>query len=409
MNDYRGLPLSRFKQVVEDNQRFRKHQRVVFTGGEVTLEPKLFDFLAVAKDSGSFEHIRVQTNGRRLQDRALTQRFIDAGVDEFFVSLHGHDAATQDYISQRKGSFDEAVAGIRNLKELGATLLTNTVLTNLNVQHLPDIVETVRPYEPVRMEFWNYLPMEDFHDKQDLLCPIEVLAPRLRAALAAARDAGIRTAVKYVPRCVLGEHEASQDNSQPDVVIVEEFYDVYPKFACIHEAHCEHAETCLGLHHPYIAKFGWEETVLTPTPRTTPWEEPEHGAWMGSEQTDGSELEQSVDHPGWRDLVRGVAEANGGRLVSVSVQRRACILSFEQGASSVDVLLTARDEGAPALIRSESFNIHYRNLGGPPTEELSWLVREVARSVVQRDRGHFRLDNRKGLVGPEAFRRPRTP
>jgi MoaA/NifB/PqqE/SkfB family radical SAM enzyme len=196
MNRYRGLPLARFREVVADNQRLPKHRRVVFTGGEVTLEPALFDFIRIAKESGSFEHIRVQTNGRRLSDRGLAQRFVDAGVDEWFVSLHGHDAATQDHISQRPGSFDEAMAGIRNLAELGVTLMTNTVLTTLNLAHLADIVRTVAPYRPVRMEFWNYLPMEDFADTQGLLAPLEVLAPALRTALDAARSLGIETAEK---------------------------------------------------------------------------------------------------------------------------------------------------------------------------------------------------------------------
>lgn len=405
MNRYNGLPLSRFEQVAEDNVRLRKHRRVVFTGGEVTLEKKLFDYIAVAR-KGNFEHIRVQTNGRPLKDRAFTQSLIDAGVDEFFVSLHGHDAETQDYISQRPGSFDEAIAGIRNVKDLGAVLMTNTVLTTLNAAHLAEIVETVTPFRPSRMEFWNYLPMEDYHDEQGLLSPMEVLAPQLQRALAVARSASIRTAVKYVPRCLLGDFADAQDNSQPDVVIVEEFYDVYPKFACIHEAQCEHAESCLGLHHPYISKFGWEEENLTPTPRTTPWAEPEHGAWMAPDEPEGVE-EQELDHPAWRDLVRGVAASAGARLRNVSVQRRACVLSFETGDSSVDVVLTARDDGAPALVRSASFNVHYRNVAGPATDALAALVREAAKSVVARDHGHFRLDGRKGLVGPEAVRRPK--
>ncbi|MEZ4372606.1 MAG: hypothetical protein R3B07_17400 [Polyangiaceae bacterium] len=89
----------------------------------------------------------------------------------------------------------------------------------------------------------------------------------------------------------------------------------------------------------------------------------------------------------------------------MTVQRRACVLSFKVQDSSVDVVLTARDDAAPALVRSASFNIHYRNVAGQATDALAQLVREAAKSVVSRDQGHFRLDGRKGLVGPEAVRR----
>lgn len=413
MNYFKGVPIEAFAAAVADNQRSPRYRRVTFTGGEVTLERRLFDYLAIARDSASFEHIRLQTNGRRLADPAFARRLVDAGVDEFFVSLHGHDAATQDYISQRPGSFDEAIRGLENLRALDVCLMTNTVLTTLNQPHLPALVDTVRPFGPVRMEWWNYLPMEDFADERGLLSPMEVLAPSLRAALDRARSYGIEAAVKYVPRCLLGEHGESQDNTQPDVVIVEAFYDVYPKFACIHEASCEHSEGCLGLHHPYITKFGWEEELLVPTPRTTPWREPEYGLWVASDRP-GEGTAIATDQPRWAALVAGVAERHRARLVDVMLQRRACVFRFELGTgASVDVLLSARGD-APALARSASFNLQYRNLQGDLTapgvrEALRELVADAVRTIVARDLGGMHLDARKGLVGDDAVRGPRRP
>jgi len=413
MNYFKGVPYELFQAAVEDNVRSQRYRRVTFTGGEVTLERKLFDYIELARASASFEHIRLQTNGRLLADASFARRLVDAGVDEFFVSLHGHDAATQDYISQRPGSFDEAIRGLQNLSELGVCVMTNTVLTTLNQPHLAAIVDAVRPFQPVRMEWWNYLPMEDYADERDLLSPMDVLAPSLREAIARARDAGIESAVKYVPRCVLGEHGESQDNTQPDVVIVESFYDIYPKFACIHEASCEHSESCLGLHHPYINKFGWEEDLLVPTPRTTPWREPEYGLWVGSDRP-GEGTAIAADQPRWAALVDGVADRHRARLADVMLQRRTCVFCFElRPGTTVDVLLTARSD-APALARSTSFNLQYRNLQGDlqapgVRDALTALVKDAVRTIVARDPGDMRLDPRKGLVGEEAVRRKPKP
>jgi cyclic pyranopterin phosphate synthase len=402
MNYFRGLPFEKFKEAVDRNTSAPRYRRITFTGGEVTLEDSLFVYLDYAKRSGSFEHIRLQTNGRLLAEEAFTRRLMDAGVDEFFVSLHGFDAATQDYISQRKGSFDEALAGIANVARLGACLMTNTVLTTLNVPSLAKIVDTVRRFEPSRMEFWNYLPMEDYADERALLAPMAELVPALCAALSRAKEHGIDTTVKYVPRCLLGEFGDAVDNTQPDVVIVEEFYDKYPKFACIHEAKCEHSEACLGLHHPYITKYGWEVERLVPTPRKRPWQEPEYGGWVLSDRPDGGGAE-ALPHPEWRALVEGVAERHGARLDEVLLQRRACVYRFAHGESSVDVVLTARDSG-PALARSSAFDVHYRNLVGPAVPALSKVVTDAVHAILERDSGALSLDRRKGLVGPEAFR-----
>lgn len=409
MNYFKGVPWELFKAAVDDNAESRRYRRVTFTGGEVTMEAKLFDYVEYARASGSFEHIRLQTNGRLLADPAFAKRLVDAGVDEYFVSLHGHDAATQDYISQRPGSFDEAIAGMENLVELGVCLMTNTVLTTLNQPHLADIVETVQRLQPTRMEWWNYLPMEDYADERELLSPMSKLAPSLREALARAKHYGIETAVKYVPRCLLGEHAGSQDNTQSDVVIVEEFYDIYPKFACAYEAKCEYAEACLGLHHPYITKYGWEEDVLVPYPRTTPWQEPEYGPWIGSDRP-GEGDAAATDQPQWASLVEGVAERHGARLQEIIVQRRTCVYRFELAPGvRVDVLLSARTK-AHALAHSASFDLHYRNIQGDLNqprlrEALAALVKDAVRTVVERDPGGMRLDARKGLVGPEVFRR----
>ncbi|MEM9068200.1 MAG: radical SAM protein, partial [Myxococcota bacterium] len=383
-------------------------KRVTFTGGEITLEKKLFQYLDYARTHGGFDHIRLQTNGRLLANRDYAKRLVDGGVDEFFVSLHGPDPETQDTISQREGSFDEAWQGLQNLKDLGVVIMTNTVLTTLNVDTLTQIVERVHPLEPARMEFWNYLPMEDYADERQLLVPMHRLGPAMRSALGRAKELGIRCAVKYVPRCLLGEHGDCIDNTQPDVVIVEEFYDVYPKFACLWEAKCEHAEACLGLTHPYISKFGWEEERLVPTPRTTPWREPQQGLALGSDDPHGDELAPS-HHPEWLALVEGVATPPA-RLEALLLDRRRATFRFAVDGGRVDLVLTRRSDERPALLRTQSFNISYRSLemeNESVRAQLIALIERAARSVRARDQGEMLLDERKGLVGPEAKRRPR--
>jgi len=416
LNRYRGVPFERYKRAVDENTAAPRYRRVTFTGGEVTLEKRLFDYLDYAREHGVFEHVRLQTNARPLADMAFAKRLVAAGVDEFFVSLHGPDAATQDYISQREGSFDEAWRGLENLKALGQTVMTNTVLTTLNVEHLTAIVERVAPLEPARMEWWNYLPMEDKADELGLIVPMAELAPALVSALDAAKAHGIECAVKYMPICLLGEHEHTIDNAQPDVVIVEEFYDMYPKFACLWEAKCEHAEACLGLSHAYIHKYGWDPDLLVAVPRTRPWEEQVDGLAYGTDHVHGEQggrgQPRREAHPEWRFLVEGVAEANGAELESVMLDRRRCTFRFVAAGARVDLVLTKRSDSNPALLRTRSFNVSYRDLRIPEGAEaarpvLTKVVEAAARAVEANDRGAMLLDERKGLIGAEALRRPK--
>jgi MoaA/NifB/PqqE/SkfB family radical SAM enzyme len=412
---FRGVPLERFRELVDDNLRTRRYRRVTFTGGEVTLErKKLFDYVRYAAERGGFEHIRLQTNGRLLADERYARALLDTGIDELFVSLHGPDAACQDAISQRPGSFDEAWQGLLHLRALGACVITNTVLTTMNVDRLTELVDRVAEIAPARMEFWNYLPMEDYADARDLLAPMSELAPALRAALSRARSLAIPCAVKYVPRCLLGEHGDTIDNGQPDVVIVEDFYDTYPKFSCLYEAICEHSEACLGLHHPYIAKFGWEDATLAPTARVRPWREPEDGLALGSDgpgAPTASAAATPFAHPEWRALVDGVAEARGAALSAVLLDRRRCTYRFTlPSGANLDLVLTHRSDDRPALARTRSFDVAYRPLSSVDDAERTALValaQAAARAIAERDAGTALLDDRKGLIAPDALRRKR--
>src|SRR5688572_30486621 len=104
MNRYEGVPFERFKTLVDDNRVSNKYDRIYFTGGEVTLYKRLFEHIDYARNSGSFRHIRIQTNGRRLSDADFAARLRESGVDELFISIHGESAEVHDDITQRPGS-----------------------------------------------------------------------------------------------------------------------------------------------------------------------------------------------------------------------------------------------------------------------------------------------------------------
>src|SRR5688572_11568506 len=87
MNRYKGLPFERFQALIEENRRSAKYERVIFTGGEVTLEKSLPSYVRAARDSGSFRYLRLQTNGRRLADPAYAKELVADGLNEFFVSI----------------------------------------------------------------------------------------------------------------------------------------------------------------------------------------------------------------------------------------------------------------------------------------------------------------------------------
>ena len=57
--------------------------------------------------------MRIQTHGMRLAEQDYCSELVEAGVDEYFVSVTAADAASHDAITGVAGSFERRSAGSR--------------------------------------------------------------------------------------------------------------------------------------------------------------------------------------------------------------------------------------------------------------------------------------------------------
>jgi hypothetical protein len=119
----------------------------------------------------------------------------------------------------------------------------------------------------VQMEFWVYWPMSESDDK-GLVASHSDIRPHLRAAIARARSLGRGVEVKNFPECLLGEDAAALVNAQPQLFIDPAFWAEFMRngfYQCVYRDRCASKE-CLGLSTAYVAKYGYEETILHPLP-----------------------------------------------------------------------------------------------------------------------------------------------
>jgi MoaA/NifB/PqqE/SkfB family radical SAM enzyme len=253
-------------RILVQNARERRWKGLTLTGSEVTLRPDLPDLARAARRHG-FEHVRIQTHGARLADRDYCGELVDAGIDEYFVSVTAADASTHDAITGVTGSFDKTVRGLENLDAFDQVVtLTNTVITERSYRQLPAVVERLGHLRQLaQMEFWSYWPMRETDDKDLVASHLEVL-PYLRKAIAAARLQGRTVEVKNFPECLLGDDRDALDNDQPKLVIDPEFWPEFMRngfHQCVHRSYCA-SRRCLGLNTAYVNKYGWHAEVLVP-------------------------------------------------------------------------------------------------------------------------------------------------
>ena len=192
---------------------------------------------------------------------------VEAGVDEFFVSVAGSDAATHDAITTVRGSFEKTLRGLEILDEHpGVSTITNTVVTESSYRLLPAVVDRLAHLKRLtQMEFWLYWPMSENDDKALAANHLDVL-PYLKEAASKARRLGRSVEIKNFPECLLGEDSALLVNDQPQLYIDPAFWDEFGRngfYQCPFRDNCA-SKQCLGLNTAYVKRYGDHADRLKP-------------------------------------------------------------------------------------------------------------------------------------------------
>ena len=207
----------------------------------------------------------------RLAELSYCRELIDAGVDEFFVSVTASDAESHDAITKVPGSFDKTILGLENLDTFpGVVALTNTVITRSSYRHLPGVVERLGHLKRlVQMDFWNYWPMSETDDKDLLVSHEEVVSLAAAGGALGLGSGGRAVEVKNFPECLLGEERDALENAQPKLLIDPAFWHEFRRNGfqqCMCIVSTCGSSQCLGLNTAYVAKFGWQADLLVPFP-----------------------------------------------------------------------------------------------------------------------------------------------
>ncbi|BCG90077.1 hypothetical protein MesoLj113c_61870 [Mesorhizobium sp. 113-3-9] len=255
-----------FRELLAHNSRTRQWTGLILTGSEITLRRDLPDLARQARAAG-FDHVRIQTHGMHLGRRAYSESLVEAGVDEFFVSVAGSDAMTHDTITTVKGSFEKTVRGLEILDEYpGVATITNTVVTEASYRLLPAVVDRLAHLKRLtQMEFWLYWPMAEIDEKGLAANHLDVL-PYLKEAARKARAHGRSVEIKNFPECLLGDDSLLLVNDQPQLYIDPAFWDEFAKngfYQCPYRDSCASTQ-CLGLNSAYVKRYGDHADRLVP-------------------------------------------------------------------------------------------------------------------------------------------------
>jgi MoaA/NifB/PqqE/SkfB family radical SAM enzyme len=263
-----SISRKRVSRFLRDNAD-KGFEAVNIHGGEPTIRKDFLDILDEIRELG-YPTVLLQTNGRKLARMNYARSVVDKGVGLFIVSMHGATALTQDRISKSLGSFQQAVDGLRNVKELGAKIRTNSVVCQDNFTEIPDIADLCMDLGA------DHVNISALHTAGTALRNFSEVTPRydeIQPYVLEAVDRAVRRdrmiTLEGFPHCAIPGYEKymidwsrNQFKMLYRTFVFEDYENYMDANARVKDERCQgcsHNDTCGGVYKEYAEFIGWDE------------------------------------------------------------------------------------------------------------------------------------------------------
>jgi MoaA/NifB/PqqE/SkfB family radical SAM enzyme len=244
--------------------RARGATKVSFGGGEPTIRRGLLPLVRWCRDRG-YQSIKVASNGMMYSYRWFAQQAVDAGVNDFHVSLMAHTPALYEKIMGKPGAFELVGQGVRNLIELGHVPTADLIIKSDTWMHLADIVEHWAGVGITRFNLWLVSLSDRNRENLASLLRVSEMRDGICAAFERGKRLGVDVLSRHIPRCMLPGYEEHVADLRQDKVLV-----VTPRtsFALWESRISPNAYTdkcvgcrfqhgvCLGVRRDYLERYG---------------------------------------------------------------------------------------------------------------------------------------------------------
>ncbi len=236
------------------------------SGGEPTLDPRLFDY--VRRASGLGFAVRLQTNAIRCARPGYARELASAGVARAYVSLHGATPEVSDAITAAPGTFEKTLAGIDELLTAGVAVTLNCVITGSNYRDLPNVCRLISDRwggRPVLTISWAHASTDVVPLDEEVVPKVSLVRPYLARAIRICEEAGTvwqgLEGECGLPLCLL-DSEWLELGRFPPVPPP----NPPPGFIKAEQCNaCGMSDRCIGLRDSYVELHGTDE--LRPMPR----------------------------------------------------------------------------------------------------------------------------------------------
>lgn len=200
------MPLDKARAICRTLVDFYGNSAVDLQGGEPTLYPGIFELVRYCDRIGLAPTLI--SNALLLDNAELCQRYRDAGVRDFLISVQGL-GEVHDLLVGCPGAHRRQMAALGHLRRLGIPFRFNVVMSKPALPQLPDISRLAVASGARVVNFITFNPFADQaqggHRSVRNVPRYSEVAPYLTQALDLLEQSGIEANVRYFPICMVEE------------------------------------------------------------------------------------------------------------------------------------------------------------------------------------------------------------
>ncbi len=282
------IPLEEGKRALYKFRCFYKKQFVDLMGGEPTIYPNILEIVQFCKEIGLAA--TCITHGLHLDKRGKVERFKDAGIHDFLMSVHGVDGVVDDILRVGKDNHKRQLKALINLRDLNIPVRFNVTMIKENKKQLLKIAKLCNKMGGTVINFITFNPYFEWKGCENI--PFQVkhseISSYLKETIDFCNDNGVEANVRYMPLCMMKGYEKHLYNGfqlpydphewdynswydrghygQPNAEWYEEAsrkqrlrYDYLYVRPCLR---CSVKNICDGFHRQYIER--WDESEASP-------------------------------------------------------------------------------------------------------------------------------------------------
>ncbi len=188
---------------------------VEISGADPIEYPKIAAFIRILKKKLGFVSVCLSTHGRLLEKRSLVEDLVEAGLDTLRIPVYGPRAEVHEAVTRRKGSFEQTMRGLDNVKECspGMRLILTSLLFRHNIQGSLDTFKLMARYaSEIR---FGLACITDVDFAKTFTVPWPELGRFFKDFIPLAEGCGKPVQIHDVPYCVIGRYHKMFINHTP--------------------------------------------------------------------------------------------------------------------------------------------------------------------------------------------------